>query len=309
MQKAKIKIDYDGTWKIVTTNLIEDFIKFFLPSLYIDIDFSYPPEFLEQELLEMVEDEKLKHILDKLVKLRLKNGEEKWIFVHIEFQTEGDIRARMFIYYRRILDKFGKEITAIVIYTGRGIPKKHDRYESDPKYGTGVIYFFNSYIIAKQKAENLLKDENPFSIVVLANLYLNQTHKDLEKRLEFKESLYSLAESRGYSFEKTSELFIFVKELMRLTPALEQEYNNFIVNQQKNKEVMRVVHQDTKDLINALAKNVYGKTVDEVYQEKDAVIIRAIINLRDKMNLSAEQIASMLGIDTEIVINVLSKLE
>ncbi|MEY4902659.1 MAG: hypothetical protein RLZZ292_474 [Bacteroidota bacterium] len=318
-----IRINFDGTWKTITGELISDFLLFFFPDLYKDIDFAYEPEFLEQEFFQIVEDLSTKNITDKLVKLRLNSGEERWIFIHIEFQTEGDIRERMFTYYRRILDRYGKEITALVIYTGASTPKKHDRYESIPKYGTGVIYFFNSYIVSKQVEEDLLQDNNPFSIVVLANLYVNKTKRNFKKRLKFKENLYELAQKRGYSFEKTAQLFIFVKELMRLTPDLEEEYNDFIITQQKNKKEMIEVSQSTKDLINALTKNVYGKTVEEAYKENseqytavlkekdnaERALIQAIINFKDKMNLNAEQIGNMLSLETAFVEKVLSNLE
>ncbi len=329
MKKISFRVDYDGNWKIVTTNLIEDFIQFFLPELYKDVDFSFPPEFLEQELYEMVGEEKTKSILDKLVKLRLKNGEEKWIFVHIEFQTEGNICERMFVYYRRILDKYGKEITAIVVYTGKSVPKKYNKYEHD-SYGTKITYQFNSYLVAKQKEEELIANPNPFAIVVLANLYTLKTVKDLEKRLLFKEKVYEIAQSRQYSSDKTTELFIFVKELMLLNPILENEYNNFIVKR-KNVEEMRVLGPNMREFMHTASLELFGesmletrdqlqaalkvkddalKSKDDALKSKDdalKIITRSILNLKDKMNLNAEQIASILDVDVDFVNDILSK--
>jgi hypothetical protein len=36
--KQTIRIDYDGNWKTITGEMILDFIRFFLPQLYKDID-------------------------------------------------------------------------------------------------------------------------------------------------------------------------------------------------------------------------------------------------------------------------------
>jgi hypothetical protein len=66
-----IRINFDGTWKTITGELISDFILFFFPDLYKDIDFAYEPEFLEQEFFQIVEDFPTKNITDKLVKLRI----------------------------------------------------------------------------------------------------------------------------------------------------------------------------------------------------------------------------------------------
>ncbi len=331
-EEIALKIDYDGNWKVITGELILDFVQFTIPTLYEDLDLSVEPKFLEQEFFEIVEELQTKNITDKLVKFKLKNGQDKWIFIHIEFQTEGNISERMFTYYRRILDKYGKEITAVVVYTGNYVPKIHNQYQSS-NYGTEVLYRFNTYVVAKQKETDLLKDNNPFSIVVLANLYVNKTKKDLRKRLSFKEKLYEIAAQRGYSVGKTSQLFIFVKELMRLTPALEQEFQHYIISQQKIEKDMMPVSQGTKDFLNEFAKKVYGKTMEEVtkenedkeaviqdkeaviqdkeavIQDKNRIIIRSIVNLRDSMNLSALQIASVLDIEVSYVEQVLTNLE
>ncbi len=324
-EEIALKIDYDGNWKVITGELILDFVQFTIPTLYEDLDLSVEPKFLEQEFFEIVEELQTKNITDKLVKFKLKNGQDKWIFIHIEFQTEGNISERMFTYYRRILDKYGKEITAVVVYTGNYVPKIHNQYQSY-NYGTEVLYRFNTYVVAKQKETDLLKDNNPFSIVVLANLYVNKTKKDLRKRLSFKEKLYEIAAQRGYSVGKTSQLFIFVKELMRLTPALEQEFQHYIISQQKIEKDMMPVSQGTKDFLNEFAKKVYGKTMEEVtkenedkeaviqdkeavIQDKNRIIIRSIVNLRDSMNLSALQIASVLDIEVSYVEQILTNLE
>ncbi len=322
MHSIPLRIDYDSNWKIITTNLIEDFIEFFLPNLYQDVDFSVAPEFLEQELFEMVEDEQVKNIMDKLVKLRLKSGEEKWIFVHIEFQNDGNIVERMFLYFRRILDKYGKEITAIVIYTGKSVPRQHNKYEYE-SYGTKVTYQFNSYHVVKQDEATLLSNQNPFALVVLANWYVLKTVNNLEKRLSFKESLYQIAQSRQYPIEKTTELFIFVKELMLLNPELEMEYN-FFITKQKNVEEMRVASQSMLDLVNLLSTEYYGQTIqdkdvqlqdkdvqlqdkDVQLQETQALLRHSILSLKAKMNLDATQIAKMLDLKIELVNSILVK--
>lgn len=229
----------------------------------------------------------------------------------------------MFISFEE-LDKHGKDITAIVIYLGKSTPKQHNKYEYG-KYGTKLTYQFNSYLVAKQKEEELIANPNPFAIVVLANLYTLKTQKDLEKRLTFKEKVYEIAQSRNYSIEKTTELFIFVKDLMQLGAELEAEYDNFIIKHKKEEE-MRVASKGMQDFMNRASIELYGRSIDdtnaelqkskealkfnqEALKDKEIIITRSIINLKDKMNLTASQIASILDIDVEFVNDVLSKLD
>lgn len=78
---------YDSAWKEVIENLFEDFLQFFFPDIFADIDFSKGYEFLNKELSSIVKDNKIgKRFADELVKVFLKDGSEKWLLIHIEVQ-------------------------------------------------------------------------------------------------------------------------------------------------------------------------------------------------------------------------------
>ena len=78
---------YDSAWKEVIENLFEDFLAFFFPEIFEDIDFSKGYAFLNKELASIVKDNKIgKRFADELVKVFLKDGSEKWLLIHIEVQ-------------------------------------------------------------------------------------------------------------------------------------------------------------------------------------------------------------------------------
>src|SRR5690625_1159268 len=77
--------DYDGLWKKIIGDLFEEFILFFAPDLNEEIDFKKAPDFLQQELFkEIIQGKSGKNVADQIVKVSLKNGEDKWILIHIE---------------------------------------------------------------------------------------------------------------------------------------------------------------------------------------------------------------------------------
>jgi hypothetical protein len=131
----------------------EEFIAFFLPTLYPLVDFSKPPEFLEQELAKLAADTERsgKKITDKLIKLYLKNGEEQFVLVHIE--VEGDAPSayskEIFKYYYRALDQHEVDIATIVVYVGDKVPKRHNVYTRH-FHGTELTFKFNSYLVKQQ---------------------------------------------------------------------------------------------------------------------------------------------------------------
>ena len=96
-------IPYDKLWKSIVTEHFEDFLEMFLPELHQEVDYNVPFKFLEQEIKAALIDKTLKQ-MDKLVRVNLKNGEEKWVFVHVEFETSHKpiTKERMYDYHSRI---------------------------------------------------------------------------------------------------------------------------------------------------------------------------------------------------------------
>jgi hypothetical protein len=308
MRNNKYPIDFDNNWKEVMSAMTPDFLAFFMPKLYFDIDFDHPITFLEQELYDIIQPTHKDKVVDKLVCVRLKNGEEKWILIHTEFQTGAESRfsARMYHYFRLIRAKYDKDVTALAIYTGKQKPRLFDHYK-DENYGTSVVYRFNTYRIIKQDEADLLDNPNPFALVVLANLYVLKTSATDTARLTFKEKLYELAHNRGYSDTKIAHLVLFINDLMRLTPSFEYIFKQHISKPVNPKPIM-IYHQSTIDVVDIETRNVYGVSIPEARAEARAEVEsvqtklqKSVVLLYTKSQMSVETIAEELG---ETVLNV-----
>ena len=263
-------IDYDSHWKEVISEFFEDFTAFFLPEMHKKIDFTKPVEFLEQELLDIFKTKyKGKRINDKLVKVYLKDGTEKWLLVHIEVQGafEKDFAERMFLYYTLIYAKYEiKEITAIAIFTHSTIPKVYNHF-THTVFGTTISYKFNAYKVIEQSEEELLKNENPFALVVLANLYVLYTSKNFEERLVQKEKLFEIANNRGFDEKKLIRLLIFVRNLMILPEDLEFEFQSYITKDYQNTKKMLTYNKGDRQFAETIYKAVFGISPTEFIKE------------------------------------------
>jgi hypothetical protein len=90
--------DFDSPWKEVLDHYFEPCIAFFFPQAHGDINWARGFEFLDKELQKIVPAaEQGRRYVDKLLKVWLKSGEEKWLLIHIEVQTsrEGGFAKRM----------------------------------------------------------------------------------------------------------------------------------------------------------------------------------------------------------------------
>ncbi|HNI43132.1 MAG TPA: Rpn family recombination-promoting nuclease/putative transposase [Chitinophagales bacterium] len=300
MPASSLRIPFDKLWKSITTEHFTDFLAMFLPDLYEQIDFAVKFSFLEQELESVIVNKNLRKA-DKLVGVHLKNGEEKWVYVHIEFENSANtnIKERMYNYHTCIKEKYGQEITAIVLYTGRKIPQQYNYYFKEV-FGTSITYRFNTYAIIQQDEAVLKSNPNPFAIVVLANLYVLQTYHNYPKRLELKEHIYRLARERGYPDEKTHRLIIFLSELIQLPEDLEEQYRTYITHPQKVDNKMYLTKKSLA-IADAILEAEYGKT----YTQINDTITQTIKNFYLKSKLSPEEIADFMGLEVAEVLKIL----
>jgi hypothetical protein len=114
----ELRDQFDSPWKEILEIYFEDFVQFFFPQIHAEIDWSRGYDFLDQELAQVVRDAELgKRLADKLVKVWKLNGEETWVLIHIEIQSqeEGLFSARMFVYYYRLKDKYDLPIASLAI--------------------------------------------------------------------------------------------------------------------------------------------------------------------------------------------------
>ncbi len=79
--------DKDSAWKEAIETYFRDFVTFFFAQIAEDIDFEKGYEFLDKEFEKVVREAKVgKRYADVLVKVYLKDGQEKWLLIHTEVQ-------------------------------------------------------------------------------------------------------------------------------------------------------------------------------------------------------------------------------
>ncbi|MBF0208774.1 MAG: hypothetical protein HQK53_18055 [Oligoflexia bacterium] len=72
--KKKLRQDIDSPWKELLEEYFPQFISFYFPQIYEEIDWNCKPIFLNSELQKVVRDAKSsRRFADKLVKVRCKS--------------------------------------------------------------------------------------------------------------------------------------------------------------------------------------------------------------------------------------------
>ncbi|MHB1560738.1 MAG: hypothetical protein ACYC61_25065 [Isosphaeraceae bacterium] len=161
--------------------------------------------------------------MDKLVKVWLRDGQEKWLLIHIEVQARRDreFPRRMLVYNHRIFDRYDHEVVSLAILANDDPRWRPDRYE----YGRWGFRATIAFPVVKLldhagQYEKLESDPNPFAVVVLAHLKAMETRRSPAERQVWKVRLVKGLYNRGMGPEDLRRLFRFIDWIMELPEAV-----------------------------------------------------------------------------------------
>lgn len=220
--------EFDTPWKDILQIYFEEFILFFFPQAHQEIDWAIPPEFLDKELQQVVRDAELgRRLVDKLVKIYLRNGEEAWVLLHVEVQSqeESDFAERMFTYHYRIYDRYKRSVASLALLGDERRNWRPNRFGYQ-LFGCEIGFTFPvvKLLDYQQQWTVLEESRNPFAIVVMAHLKALETRDNRNQRKEWKLTLTRRLYEQGYEREDIINLFQFVDWIMSLPQILEQEF-------------------------------------------------------------------------------------
>jgi hypothetical protein len=218
--------DYDNPWKEAIEGAFPEFMAFFFPAAAERIDWGRGYEFLDQELRQVVRDaDSGKRYVDKLARVFLKNGEEDWVYIHVEVQgsDEAAFPERMFTYHYRLFDRYRRPIASFAVLADTAPNWRPGAYTHE-LLGCRVDFVFPSVKLLDLRPglDELLDNANPFAWVSAAHLLTQDTKGDTDRRYAAKRRLVRLLYQRGWERQRVINLFAVLDWMMRLPKALEQ---------------------------------------------------------------------------------------
>ena len=235
---------YDSPWKEMLEGYFPEFMAFFFPDAYSEIDWSRGYESLDQDLQQVVRDADLgERLADKLMKVWRRDGEEQIVFAHVEVQGEYEaaFEQRMFVYNYRIYDRYQKPVVSLAVLGDdrEGLRPGSFGYEL---WGCRVTL---SFPIVKLKDYNdrwseLETSDNVFAVVVMAHLKTRATRRDPESRLRWKIRLMRHLYEGGYGRQDVLELFRFIDWLLRLPCELESRFKDELAELEETRKMRYV---------------------------------------------------------------------
>ena len=187
--KPAAREDYDGPWKNFIEAHFPQLITFFVSAAADEIDWTKKPISLNTELRRLRRgNEAGDQRVDALFQVFLKNGDSRYVLVHIEVQSTRDHKLpdRMYEYAYRVWDRHRQRVAGIVILADTG-----PRFEQPSEFGWelwGTKMAYNFPVIRlldlAQDRQKLEESSNVFAVATLAQLDAKATREDPEARLD-----------------------------------------------------------------------------------------------------------------------------
>ncbi len=224
--------EYDSPWKIAIERYFPEFMAFFFPKAHARIDWSAGYVFLNKELQQVVRDAELgRRYVDKLVQVRLLDGGETRVCIHIEVQgdPDEDFARRMFVYNYRLFDRFGQPPASLAVLADEQSGWRPDGFEYEILDCRMQFAFPVVKLLDKQPdLPSLLDSDNAFALVTAAHLLTRQTKASPTDRYAAKIRLIRILFTRGWDRQRVLDLFAIIDWLMFLPKDLDRKFDEDI---------------------------------------------------------------------------------
>jgi len=228
--------EQDEAWKTVLTSHFQHFMHLLFSSIAQRIDWAQPVEFLDKELQKIQRRGRTgKRLADKLVKVAYNSGEEIWLLIHVEVQGRRDdqFAERMFIYYARIRDLYGKNVSSLAVLADTDESFRPASFQLEtPGCQLQFSYAMAKLLDYRHRIDELEASDNPFAIVILTQLQAKLTEgksrKRLQQRLIWKKRIARLLYHKGWDGDDIRLLFSIMDYMITLPETLEADYEGYI---------------------------------------------------------------------------------
>lgn len=227
------------------TLFFEDFVKLLFPHIHGEIDWKRGYMFLDKELVQIARGYAAgTRVADKLAKVYLKSGGKRKVLAHIEIEGKGGRKfdERMYVYNYRIFDKEFARVVSLAIVISANPQTPLGKFET-ALWGCRVLFEYPVIHIRDliRKLEELERSDNPFAIVILAQLKVIEAGNDNGRKFAAKRQLIRRLYEGGFSHKERADLFRIIDWLIIVPEEAEEQIRREIYEFEEGEKTMLLI--------------------------------------------------------------------
>ena len=220
--------DFDSPWKDALQAYLPQFLAFFFADIHAGIDWRQGFQALDKEFQQIARRAKVgKCLADKLFKVWLKDGRERWLLIHVEVQGEfeKEFPKRMFEYNIAAHRRYNQTVVSLAVLCDDN-PQWRPATFSYGEWGYKLELTFGC-----AKLLDYVKDwpaleasTNPFAALVQAHWQAKRTRDDADSRHLEKVRLVKALYRKNWTSEQVRQLFRLIDWIMALPEPMEEQF-------------------------------------------------------------------------------------
>ncbi|MHA4867377.1 DUF4351 domain-containing protein [Duganella sp. PWIR1] len=232
---------YDLPWKAALTHAFHPFMDFYFPDFSAHVDWTQRPRFRDKELagivIGTVPDAM---VADKLVELRLRDGSEHRVLVHIEIQAQRDaaLARRVHDYNYHIGKTYGQPVASLVLLADADPNWRPSSFHQQvPGTARGFTFTTAKLLDYAADTDALEASHHPFAWVTLVHLRTQQAHHDPDVLYAAKLHLTGLLFKHRWKRRRIIVLFNVINWMMALPEPHQRRYWQAALRLEKEHEM------------------------------------------------------------------------
>ena len=282
--------DFDNPWKEALHEYFRSFLEFFFPDIHADIDWNRGHEFLDAELRQLARKTRAgRRLPDALVRVVRRDGQEGYVLVHIEIQSQVDqlFTLRVATYNYRIFDLHQLPLVSLVILADPDPQWRPERYERE-LWGTRSVLEFRAFKLLdlRDRRLELAASSNPFALLSAAHLAALESGPAARTRLTWKLDLVRSLYRQGLDQERVRSLFGLIDWILHLTPALDSEFCREVEEIERSTEMRHMTTferrglekgrlegrlEERRRMLQGVASARFGEAASEIAEALEAI--------------------------------------
>ncbi|MFO0965309.1 MAG: hypothetical protein U0793_06945 [Gemmataceae bacterium] len=220
--------DFDSPWKDALQRYLPSFLALLFADIHADIDWTRGYEALDKEFQQIARRAKVgKRLADKLFKVWLKDGAERWLLIHIEIQGgyERAFAQRMFDYNVAVRQLYNQTVVSLAVLCDDQ-PSWRPTTFAYGHWGCKMELTFRVAKLLEHCREQavLAASDNPLAAVVLAHCQAIETRNEPARRRDAKLQTVKNLYRRGWSKEEVRQLYRLIDWILTLPEDLDAAY-------------------------------------------------------------------------------------
>ena len=233
------KADYDGAWKEALELYLQGLTLLCFPEIAACIEWEAGFVFMDKELEEIMRDAELgRQHVDKLAKVRLRNGQDQMILFHIEVASQEyvPLELTMYQYHHRLEDRYKLPVLSVAVLADESESWRPHVYQSEV-LGCKVRFEFPicKLVDFRDRWAELEAHPHPAALIIMAHLRALETRKDMNLRSTLRRELTQLLYERGHGRKDVLEIMRILDWLMTLPPEMNLAHRQWVIEYEKEK--------------------------------------------------------------------------